>query len=77
MKFESTAHQDFFLNMCLRIKELGYSLSVYHKALFYTLGINRDTRTHTHDIFDFNLHGNQIKPDGLNCGWQTIGRRRV
>ena len=48
---------------------------VYHKALVYCLGIDRDTRKHVNRIYDFK--NGSVKPECLQEGWQTSGSVRV
>lgn len=67
MLFKDSNHKDFFyqaLNKC-HIKDS------YHKALFYTLAIDKDCRNNIKDIFDY--ENDCIKLDCLNKGWQTSG----
>jgi hypothetical protein len=47
----------------------------YHRALFYTLGLSKDTRAHIQELFDFS--GGGIKPEGLSASWQTGGSLRI
>ncbi|MFC5988110.1 DUF6075 family protein [Marinicrinis lubricantis] len=47
----------------------------YHRALFYTLGISRETRSHVRDLFDFSNGG--INPKGLSAPWQTGSSIRI
>lgn len=71
IKFRSTAHQDFFLEMMgkCRINDC------YHRAFFYVMGIARETRANINQMFDFKE--DCIKPDGMHGGWQTSGTVRV
>ena len=71
MKFISLEHKRF-CNECLSHSK---GKDCYHQALFYTLGVCPDTRTHIHDIFDFK--NDCIKLDTLNEGWQTSGSEKV
>lgn len=71
MQFVDSEHKRFFLECMYHAKKEDS----YHKAIFYTLGINPDTRDHIHDVFDFK--NDRIKPDGLNKGWQTSGSLRT
>lgn len=48
---------------------------VYHKALIYCLGVNRDTRENIEHIFDFTT--SCVKPECLTEGWQTSRSLRV
>ena len=67
----SKEHKEFYweyLSKC-RWKD------VYHKALVYCLGIDRDTRKHVNRIYDFK--NGSVKPECLQEGWQTSGCVRV
>lgn len=47
--FKSQAHKEFYLShICL----CRYD-DAYHRALVYCLGIDRDTREHAEQIYDF------------------------
>ena len=46
-----------------------------HRALFYKLGLSKDTRVHVQELFDFSNGG--IKPEGLSASWQTRGSLRI
>lgn len=71
MKFISPEHRHF----CEECLAHSKSKDCYHQALFYTLGICPDTRTHVHDIFDFNK--DRIKLDVFEREWQTSGSHKV
>lgn len=63
--FMNKEHKEFYweyLSKC-RWKD------VYHKALVYCLGIDRDTRKHVNRIYDFK--NGSVKPECLQEGWQT------
>lgn len=69
--FMNKEHKEFYweyLSKC-RWKD------VYHKALVYCLGIDRDTRKHVNRIYDFK--NGSVKPECLQEGWQTSGSVRV
>lgn len=66
MKFVNKEHETFYKEMQ---RKFPYSWDVYHKALFYVLGIDTDTRHNITKLFDFKEKG--IKIDGLNAGFQT------
>ncbi len=69
--FMNKEHKEFYweyLSKC-RWKD------VYHKALVYCLGIDRDTRKHVNRIYDFK--NGSVKPECLQEGWQTSGCVRV
>ena len=69
--FISDAHEKFYYE---KLKEVRYQ-DVYHKALFYCLGICNDTRENVYRIYDFKT-GN-VKTECLHEGWQTSGSQRV
>lgn len=48
---------------------------VYHMALFYLLALNRDTREHITQLYDFKTHS--IKPNAIRAEWQTSGNMAV
>lgn len=64
--FASKEHHDFWKAM----QEKTGKNDCFYSALFYTLGILRDTRTHINDLYDVE---NGIKPSGLKEAWQTSG----
>lgn len=70
-RFRDSEHESFYYRMLDDRK----CSDGYHRALFYTLGISRDTRSHIHDLFDFSNGG--IKPIGLTASWQTGSSMRV
>ena len=47
----------------------------YHKALVYCLGLNKDTRNHIDQIYDF--RSGCVKTECLTEGWQTSGSKKV
>ena len=47
--YSSMEHKDFFVRS---LKRCRYQ-DVYHAALVYCLGIDRDTRDHVNEIYDF------------------------
>lgn len=67
MIFYNNAHKIFYYDLIAKCKVND----TYHKALFYTLGIDKDCRNHIHDLYDFNNH--HIKISGLEKAWQTSG----
>ena len=71
MLFESKEHHQFYLE-CM---EKSTKNDTYHRALFYTLGINPDTRRNIHEIYDFKT--NRINLNVLRNGWQTSGSYQV
>ncbi len=69
--FRSQEHKDFYntyLHVCRQ-------QDVYHKALIYCLGIDKDTRMHVEQIYDFKT--GCVKPECLLEGWQTNGSMRI
>ncbi|MED9811616.1 MAG: DUF6075 family protein [Longibaculum muris] len=67
MKYINQEHQKFYQQT---IKSVGIK-DTYHQALFYTLGIDKDCRSHIHDLYDFQNY--RIKLSGINQPWQTTG----
>lgn len=63
--FRDSPHEAFYYRMLTERR----CTDSYHRSLFYTLGISKDTRTHIHDVFDFSNGG--IKPESLSAPWQT------
>lgn len=63
--FHDAEHEAFYYRMLNECR----NADGYHRALFYTLGISKDTRTHIHDVFDSSNRG--ITPEGLSAPWQT------
>ncbi len=69
--FKSQAHKEFYLShICL----CRYD-DAYHRALVYCLGIDRDTREHAEQIYDFKT--GIVKTECLCEGWQTSGSQRI
>lgn len=69
--FISQEHKEFYQEHLLK----GRYQDVYHKALIYCIGINRDTRGHVDNIYDFST--GYVKIKCLREGWQTSGSLRV
>ena len=69
--FVDQKHKDFYLNYL----EKCMCRDVYHKALVYCLGIDRDTRSHVDRIYDF--ESGCVKTKCLREGWMTSGSRRI
>ncbi len=69
--FKSSEHKAFYLKY---LQKCRYQ-DVYHKALVYCLGIDRDTRENVDRIYDFTT-GN-VKIECLHEGWQTSGSRKI
>lgn len=71
IQFSSEEHEKFYLES---LEKCRYD-DVYHKALCYCLGINRDTRVNVSRIYDFK--NGLVKIKCINEGWQTSGSRNV
>lgn len=71
IQFKSREHEVFFWTYYQKCR---YQDS-YHAALVYCLGIDRDTREHVHEIYDFET--GYVKPECLHSGWQTSGSQRI
>ncbi|GIQ66682.1 hypothetical protein PACILC2_52500 [Paenibacillus cisolokensis] len=71
VRFRDDEHERFYVQMMDERK----CNDGYHRALFYTLGISRETRSHIRDLYDFANGG--IKPEGLSAPWQTGSSTRV
>lgn len=69
--FKSKEHENFYQKY---LQKCRYQ-DVYHKALVYCLGIDRDTRTHADKIYNFKT-GN-VKTKCLQEGWQTSGSMKI
>lgn len=69
--FISEEHKKFYSMML----EKSGNADCYHEALFYTLGINPDTRNHVNEIYDFEEGCIQI--ECIAKGWQTSSSLRV
>jgi len=63
--FRDGRHETFYYRMLAERR----CADSYHRALFYTLGLSKDTRAHIQELFDFSEVG--IKPEGLSASWQT------
>ena len=73
--FISSPHDSFFCGKVVEFKERYHkSPDEYHKALFYCLGINCDTRRNFENIYDWQT--DCIKPECLKEGWQTSGSKK-
>lgn len=69
--FTSEAHENFYNTY---LAQCRYQ-DVYHRALVYCLGIDRDTRNHVKQIYDFRT--GSVKPECLHDGWQTSGSVKI
>ena len=69
--FKNKEHRDFYK---VNLQKCRYQ-DVYHKALVYCLGIDRDTRVNVDRIYDFRT--GCVKTECLHEGWQTSGSVRI
>lgn len=71
IRFRSKAHEQFYVKY---LPQCRYQ-DVYHRALVYCLGIDRDTRDHVEQIYDFKT--GLVKTECLREGWQTSGSQKI
>ena len=69
--FKSREHEKFYEEY---LKKCRYQ-DVYHRALVYCLGIDRDTRDNVNKIYNFKT--GCVKTECLQEGWQTSGSLRI
>ena len=69
--FKSKEHEKFYMEY---LKKCRYQ-DVYHQALVYCLGIDRDTRNNVDKIYNFKT--GCVKTECLQEGWQTSGSLRM
>ena len=69
--FKSKEHEKFYMEY---LKKCRYQ-DVYHQALVYCLGIDRDTRNNVDKIYNFKT--GCVKTECLQEGWQTSGSAKV
>ena len=69
--FASNEHKDFYMSHLQKCRRQN----VYHAALVYCLGIDRDTREHAEQIYDFKT--GLVKTECLHEGWQTSGSKKI
>lgn len=69
--FKNKEHEKFYKEY---LPQCRYQ-DVYHKALVYCLGIDRDTRDHVKQIYDFRT--GDVKPECLREEWQTSGSMKI
>lgn len=69
--FRNEKHEQFFLHY---IQKCRYK-DEYHAALVYCLGIDKDTRDHAEQIYDFET--GYVKTGCLKKGWQTSGSQKI
>ena len=71
LKFKDEEHKKFYVESLAK----STKNDVYHRALFYTLGLSLDTRMAINRLYDFKT--GKIKPEGLGEGWQTSGSIKI
>ena len=69
--FKGKEHEKFYEEY---LEKCRYQ-DVYHQALVYCLGIDRDTRENVNKIYNFKT--GCVKTDCLQEGWQTSGSLRI
>ena len=69
--FKSKEHEKFYEEY---LEKCRYQ-DVYHQALVYCLGIDRDTRENVNKIYNFKT--GCVKTECLQEGWQTSGSLRI
>ena len=69
--FKSKEHGKFYEEY---LEKCRYQ-DVYHQALVYCLGIDRDTRESVNKIYNFKT--GCVKTESLQEGWQTSGSLRI
>ncbi|NCB93162.1 MAG: hypothetical protein EOM40_11505 [Clostridia bacterium] len=69
--FRNKEHEKFYSEY---LPKCRYQ-DVYHKALVYCLGIDRDTRNHAKQIYDFKT--GYLQTECLREGWQTSGSVKI
>ena len=69
--FKSKEHEKFYMEY---LEKCRYQ-DVYHQALVYCLGIDRDTRNNVDKIYNFKT--GCVKTECLHEGWQTNGSVKV
>ena len=69
--FKNKEHEKFYMEYLPKCRYRD----VYHKALVYCLGIDRDTRENANRIYDFKT--GYVKTECLQEGWQTSGSEKI
>ena len=69
--FKGKEHEKFYEEY---LEKCRYQ-DVYHQALVYCLGIDRDTRENVNKIYNFKT--GCVKTECLQEGWQTSGSLRI
>ena len=69
--FKKKEHEKFYQKY---LPKCRYQ-DVYHKALVYCFGVDRDTRDHVKQIYDFQT--GCVKLECLQKGWQTSGSVKI
>lgn len=69
--FKSKEHKRFYDEYLMKCRYQD----VYHKALVYCLGMDKDVRNHVENIYDFKT--GYVKTECLHEGWQTSSSLKV
>lgn len=69
--FKNREHEKFYKEY---LQKCRYQ-DVYHRALVYCLGTDRDTREHVDSIYNFK--SGCVRTECLHEGWQTSGSVRI
>ena len=69
--FKNKEHEKFYMEYLPKFRYWD----VYHEALVYCLGIDRDTRENANRIYDFKT--GYVKTECLQEGWQTSGSEKI
>jgi hypothetical protein len=69
--FKSKEHEKFYNEY---LQKCQYQ-DVYHKSLIYCIGIDRDTRAHVNEIYNF--QSGCVKTKCLHQGWITSGSAKI
>ena len=71
INFKNKEHENFYMEYLSRCRYQD----VYHKALVYCLGIDKDTREKVNRIYDFST--GRVITECLQEGWQTSGSEKT
>ncbi len=69
--FRNDKHKQFFLEYLPKCRYVD----VYHAALIYCLGMDEDTRSHVHNIYDLKI--GSVKIECLHEPWITSGSAKI
>lgn len=72
MIFKDNQHHSFFLK---NIESTHSEKDPYRRALFYALGLTKETRKYVNRLYDFEENG--IRIEGLEDPWQTGTTMRI